>query len=85
MTTCLTTYSTGAHGDKSAKERVLTTFMYHKGLKGVEIPKKGNFCCQVVETVCSCIVTQKCVSVHKGAYVFISVINFPAKQSRLAG
>ena len=40
MTTYLTTYRSGAHGDKSDRERVLTTFVYQKGLNGVEMPRK---------------------------------------------
>ena len=40
LTTYLTTYRTGAHGDKSARERVLTTFVYQKGLNGAETSRK---------------------------------------------
>ena len=40
LTTCLTTYRTGAHGDKSARERVLTTFVYQKGLNEAEMSRK---------------------------------------------
>ena len=40
LTTYLTTYRTGAHGDKNARERVLTTFVYQKGLNGAKMSRK---------------------------------------------
>ena len=59
MTTYLTTYRSGAHGDKSARERVLTTFVYQKGLNGAEMSRKWlNFTIWVVEAASSSLVTQ---------------------------
>ena len=40
LTTYLTINRSGVHGDKSARERVLTTFVYQKGLNGAEMSRK---------------------------------------------
>ena len=65
MTTYLTINRIGAHGDKSARERVLTTFVCQKGLNGAEMPRKWpKFPSGVVEAASSSLVTQTQTRVH---------------------